>query len=652
VYDASVRSLWVACALLAGVRVAAADARQDRQRAEAICAARDPSCDWLSAMSSLERQSVTRAISRRGYTVDPSPWGKVIGAIRVYNEDVFAEKFGLLEFFNHFHVTTKEYPIRAEVVINVGEVWDQKRVDETARRLRNPLWTSVAVIIPVVSAEPGKVDLLIVTRDIWSLRLNTKYIIQQGSLTDLSIALSENNFLGSRSLFAMGFVMDQGAIATGPLYLDSNLTKYRLSLAAKFDVILNRQNMLEKFDLAQGPATISEVDEAGFVREGSQSSITLSKPLFSLASTWGAGLSFSHRNAIDRRFRGLGLSPRDCTSGTCVFPVNADNRVRPILDLARDTPDASILGVQYKMKRWDLTASAVRQWGYDLKQQLQIGYSIDNTEPSLLPSFPGNRVERAAFIRDVLPRNEATSTPFISYGFFQPKFKTLRNVDTFDLAEDIRLGFAADVAYSLGLQTLGSTNSFMRGSWSASWGIPWCRDGFVRPAIGMSTRVQDTDDDGSREFIDNTASLAVRMVSPTYKWARLVGEFTLATRWNDKANAFFGIGSSNGLRGFLINEFQGQRTGDRLVRTQLELRTVPRPLWVFRYGGLLFYEVGSVADTFFGAAPMVLHQDVGAGFRLLIPQTQRDLFRFDFAIPLDGPAAGKLRFIAAFEQAF
>jgi len=34
--------------------------------------------------------------------------------------------------------------------------------------------------VPVKSAEPGKVDVLVVTRDIWSLRLNTQYTFQEG----------------------------------------------------------------------------------------------------------------------------------------------------------------------------------------------------------------------------------------------------------------------------------------------------------------------------------------------------------------------------------------------------------------------------------------------------------------------------------------
>jgi hypothetical protein len=76
-----------------------ASARLDRELAEAQCQERDPSCDWIATLSSLERASVARALTARGYELDPSPWNKVIGAIRVYNEDVFAEGNRLLRFF-------------------------------------------------------------------------------------------------------------------------------------------------------------------------------------------------------------------------------------------------------------------------------------------------------------------------------------------------------------------------------------------------------------------------------------------------------------------------------------------------------------------------------------------------------------------------
>jgi outer membrane translocation and assembly module TamA len=70
---------------------------------------------------------------------------------------------------------------------------------------------------------------------------------------------------------------------------------------------------------------------------------------------------------------------------------------------------------------------------------------------------------------------------------------------------------------------------------------------------------------------------------------------------------------------------------------------------VFRAGGVAFYELGGAGNDL---EHMPLHQDVGLGLRTLIPQTSREVFRFDFAIPLDGSAAGKLRFIAGFESAF
>ncbi|HEY0480479.1 MAG TPA: hypothetical protein VGD37_23345, partial [Kofleriaceae bacterium] len=91
--------------------------RHDREAAEERCAARAPDCDWIQALSTLERASVARALAARGFEPDSAPWGKVIGAVRVYNEAVFAEPSPFLQFFNHFHATTTESTIRAEAVV-------------------------------------------------------------------------------------------------------------------------------------------------------------------------------------------------------------------------------------------------------------------------------------------------------------------------------------------------------------------------------------------------------------------------------------------------------------------------------------------------------------------------------------------------------
>lgn len=598
-----------------------------REQAQQACDARSPTCDWLATLSSLERATVARALARRGLEIEPSPWGRPIGRVHVFNEDVFAERSRLLQFFNHFHYTTREGAIRAELVIGEGERWDQARVDETARRLRDPLWSSVIAVVPVrAAAVPGAaagdapVDMLVVTRDIWSLRLNTQYLIQQGKLTNLSLALSENNFLGTRSVLAAAVTMDQGAIAAGPLFIDKNLFGQHIELRARVDAIVNRDDLLK---------------DGAWTREGSQSTISIARSLWSLASEWGAGATFTHRNAIDRQYRGTDLRTVQC-------PIGAPCTTQ--LDPATAPADEQ-LPYLYEMRRWGLSTYAVRQFGRGgWKHQLQLGHALDSQRPRLRDDFPGTVEQRAPFAAAVLPRSELNSVPYLAYSVFTPRYRTLRNIGTYELAEDARLGPDFDINWGVGLEVLGSDRNFQRGSASAGWTVPWGSDGLVRPSVAISTRRQDG------AWIDNTSTFGLRVITPTVRLARVVAQVTVSTRWNDDSNRFYTIGSEDGLRGFEINEFVGQR----LVRGNLELRSVPRQLWVFRYGGVIFYDVGGADDTF---SRLALHHDAGIGFRLLVPQTSRELFRFDLAFPLDdgasdGTRAGTPRLIAGFESAF
>jgi len=580
-------------------------AQADRELAEEQCAAHDPGCDWIATLSSLERASVVRALVSRGYELEPSPWNKTVGAVRVYNEEVFAEGSRFLQFFNHLHVTTKEATIRAEAVIVPGEVWDQPRIEETARRLRDPLWTSVVAVIPVKAAAPGTVDILIVTRDIWSLRLNTQYTFQQGKLTNLITSFAENNFLGRRDVLAAALTMDQGSVALGPLFIDKNLLGEHLDLRVRVDDILSRDELFDRGKLHT---------------EGTQSTITLTRPLWSLAREWAAGATFTHRFAIDRQYRGTALRPFNYTNPA--------------------TMETTPFGWQYTMRRWGTSAYVTRQWGTALKQQLSIGHSFDSQRPRPLPDFPGDADQRAAFIANVLPRSEVTSVPFVEYAFFVPRYRTLRNISTFALAEDVRIGPDLDVVLGFGVHVLGSDDNFQRLSSAAGWTFPWARDGFVRVATGLDSRHQDG------KFIDNVATWSVRAAAPAIgDRVRFLAQTSLSTRWEDSQNRDFLIGSDTGLRGYGINEFSGKR----FTSLQLEARTLPYPWWVLRLGAVAFYDLGGAASSL---TQLTLHQDAGLGLRMLIPQTSAQLLKFDFAIPFDGVNRGKVRFLAGFGSEF
>jgi hypothetical protein len=648
-----------AVVLLVTARTAFAQAPEAEQRAAAehACAAHDATCDWVRTYSPLEQATLGRALAARGYEVEPSPWGKVIDRIHVYNEDVFAED-NWLRFFNYFHWTTREHSIVDELTIGEGELWDQARVEESMRRLRDPLYSTVIAFVPVKSQKPGRVDLFVVTRDVWSLRLNTNYTYQESSLTYLSISLSENNFLGHRNLVAAALLMDQGSVAVGPLFIDKNLLGSHLSLSVRIDDIFTRRK-LKSDPLADPtvmpptcnptdpnfPCSIGEPagvphgieDHGGFHSEGTDSSISLSQPLWALASEWGWGASFSHRFAPVRQYLGTGIyAYSDATTG-------------------------NLLPREYYNKRWSASASVIRQWGTEFKYQLQFGHTVTSQRPTFLDTFPSTDPgERADFQRDVFPRSEVLSTPFVSFGFFQPRYRVSRNISTYELAEDFQIGPSLSATFAVGLAALGSSatapdgtshgENFESPSLSVGWTFPWCRDGYITPSAGVAYRFQNTtlNDGTPTTSIDNTASASLYVITPSYKFLRVVAQAAISTRWHDTQNAFLAIGSDSGLRGFEINQFIGQRRVSGIA----EARTTSFRLWLLRFGGVAFYEIGSAAETF---NTMRVHQDIGVGLRMLIPQTSRELWRFDLAFPLDATPSSPAfqpHFIAGFQSYF
>ncbi len=610
-----------------------------RLAAVAACEGHDPACDWLAGLTKLERQSVMRALDQRHLKVDPQPWGKVIERVEVFNDKVFAEGGSFIEFFNHFHVVTSEAAIRDELTIVKGEVWDQLRVDESARRLHDPLYSSVVAAIPAISDQTNQVVLLVVTRDIFSIRLNTNYTYQQGTLTNLTISLSDNNFFGTRNLVAAAMGMDEGSISFGPQFLDKNLAAEHIVVNASGGLIFTRQALpiipvtgpeagMVLPPLAGDPTGIQ--DAGRFHYEGSFSSINVSKPLWALASQWAWGLSFGHGFGVSRVFEGT-------NDGLGLFGY-----------VDRNSAVTQIVPEEYEIHRINASATVQRQWGTVLKQQLSGGYTLGYQSPFFLPNFPADPMLRADFARDVMPPKQTDSAPYIEYSFFEPRYSTARNIQTYDLAEDLQYGANLDSSIQVGLTELGSTADFVRYTLSGGYSIPWGRDGFIHGGVSGSVRRQ------GGTYIDNTASYGIRVQTPSTRYGRIILQQSLFTRWHDTQNAIESLGSDSGLRGYNVAEFLVTGSG-RIFLGQIEARSAPIPIWVLRLGAVVFYDIGSVSNTL---ANSVVFDDIGGGIRFLVPQTSRLLFRFDFAFPLQtdpirgGTVAGQLHFIAGFDSYF
>jgi hypothetical protein len=575
-----------------------------RTAMRAACEADAAGCDRLALLGRLERAALVHALRTRGLVVDPAPAGKRIGRVLVVTLPPFGKEVSWLTWANFFHVDTRDAVLAREVLAGPGDVWDQDVIDESQRKLRDPLFATVAVIVAVRAADApaaDTVDLLVVNRDIFSLRLNSNYEVQQGKVTFLALSLSENNFLGRRKLAALTFTMDQGAIALGPLYVDKNLLGRRLDLRLKGGPILER---------ATGDL------------EGSEATITLARPLWSLRSKWSWSLGASRSDSVERTF-----------SGTRLYAYDADRD--------RTTTDDQVPW-RYRLRRASVSAGVTRAWGDRFEQRLSGKYTLSSRRPEVQDDLRES-IDPAvldAFARDVLGRSERAGAASLSYEIFTARYRDYVDIDGFDLAEDVRLGPRFEVGAGVALGLLGAENDFGNLSVEGGWTVPWGGDGLASVAASFATRV-----DGGAA-IDRTAAASLRVVSPAAPVGRLVAELRLAGLFREEADRFLTLGGDNGLRGFDINEFIGLRRA--VAQVEGRTRSV-RFLFGIRWGLLAFYDVGHVADRI---RDLALQHDVGIGLRSLTPQLSREVFRFDLAFPLTGAERGHPRLILGYRQAF
>ncbi|RMH42006.1 MAG: hypothetical protein D6689_09415 [Deltaproteobacteria bacterium] len=604
--------------------------------AVAVVAATPARAGRLDALGSYEREAVEEALARLGVEVDERPAGKRVRRIHVVNLPVFGKDAGFLRVFNALHVTTRTSIVAREVFIEPGEPWDEEVVEDNRRRLNDGLFTALAAIVPVRSPEPGTVDVLVVTRDIWSLRMNSNIEVQDGVVTALFLTASENNLLGLRKHVSFVFDMDKSGWAIGPQYVDKNVLGTRLQLVTLARAIFRR-------DAQPALATGADLGLTGDF-EGTSSRTDIVYPLWSLRRRWGAGLSVSHFDSVTRRFFGTEVAP---------FPLPVDVVEPP--DCARPFADAPLRQV-FDRTLVDVSATATRSypgrvihrlsWGYQLRRDRSHLRDRDAYDPALV----------ACFESEALPRSELSSALTASYRLFTPRFVRYRNVDSFDLAEDATLGPSASAAVEVALEALGSDTNYVGLAAGLGWTVDWRGDGFVRVGASASTRIQQRDPAGGAEvggFIDNSASASVRAVPPPVGPVRFVGAASAGTRFNEQANRIFALGGDNGLRGFPINFFQTPlgAQNHRFARANIEARTAPVRVWFWRAGLVAFYDVGGVSTGF---RSMDLYHDVGIGLRTLIPQLQPFVFRLDWAVPLNGPTPGLAgsRVVFASQQAF
>jgi len=570
-------------------------------RAQAQTAAEDK-----RTLGRLEQESLDDALAAQGLIVDTAPAGKTIGQIHVVNQEVFSRRDWWFQWLNHFHRTTRDYMIERELLFKPGQPYDQSLIEESTRYLQappplvisgrtlyQPELSSVVVILPVAprSGQPGDVDVLVVTRDLWSLRFNTNFEFQQNELTLLATSLSENNLFGWRKYLAMGFGFDQGAYNYGPTYFDPNIRGTRMTLYTR--------------------ATFFSGRDSGDY-EGNSQTVSLRYPLYSLASRWGAGIDVGHADQVVRSFQGTNL--------------------RLVEVMAEPPAMSTMVPYVYRWRRVTVDGNAARSWPGWITQRVSAGYLVDSRRPSVLPEFPDPALA-PAFLAQWAPISERRSEPYVRYELFTPRYVVLRDLDTFDLRENYRLGPSLALRVAYGVPALGADFAALAVSGTAGWAVS-PGGGFGRVTASASLRRLTSDG----RAIDQFSEVTLYAASPVLgRVLRIVVMGELQSVRADTQRTFFYVGGMNGLRGYPINEFQGTTA----AVAHVELRTMAVPVWSQRLGGVAFYDVGNAATSIAALTP---YHDFGIGLRWLIPQLNSSVLRIDWAIATqDAPISGLTR---------
>jgi hypothetical protein len=519
--------------------------------------------------SELEERSVARVLGAHPDR-DAKPDGKVIDSVQVVRLPVFDDDDPVPDFVNIFHGQTREPVIRRELLFEPGGVYDTERVQETIRNLQLFPQFGVVVIVTLKGAEPGHVRVVVIVRDVWSLRLAYQFQGTGKSINYLLVNPSEWNFLGTRTQLGGIFTLQPDRYSVGGLVVHPRIAGSKVDALAFSSVYVN---------LDSGKA------------EGSTGKLAVYRDLISLSDKWSflagaAWLVEQTRVYSDRRL---------LRSETGIPLAYHTGIVRGGAEVTRS------FGVQNK---FNLT------WGMEVNRR--------NFEASRAPEATAQ--DFAAFVHDELPVSDTRFSPFVQLEHRTARFLATRDVETLALQESFALGQTAAVRVYPALRDVGSSRDLLG---TVAWlGYTWPIDTGLLRVLGNSSIEQA---DQARH--QASAQGAVRFVSPKLGFARAVIDSALVSTYQNYLNRKLALGGDSRPRGYQSAGFRGASG----FAATFELRTTSVNVLSARIGGVAFYDVGGAGDHLRDVA---LRQSVGAGVRILFPQLNRQCFRLDWGAPL------------------
>ena len=556
--------------------------------------------------SAYEQASIREACERLGVTLEEEPEGKRVEAIDAVRLEVIEERDPAPRLLNAFHALSRRGVVERDVLLRPGDAYRQTLADETQRNLAALPQFSLVLVVAARGSTPGEVRLLVITKDVWSLRLNWNIALASGGLESLTINPSETNFAGTHQTVGLNFLWLPNSYALGASYVEPRILDSHLSSLVNAGLIINS---------ATGDS------------EGSYGSLQLGLPLWSSLVRWSWSARISWLKEVTRTYRdaevaSFALSP----STSCRAPSRLCVPEAYLTDLA------------------EVTASATRSFGWAYKHDVTLGFDGLRDRFGLPDLSAYDPATVQAFSAELVPTSDDRVGPYLQYRAYSSDFLRVLDLETLALQEDYRLGPEGYLRLYPVLAALGSSRTFA----GVSAGLAHTAalgDGLVRAGVEAIAEVETA---SGRER-DGSLQTTFRLASPRTLAGRLVVDGVFLLRYANYLNRTNALGGDSRLRGYPSQYF----VGSDVLALNGEYRS--RPLELFgsmQVAGALFYDAGDATDVL---RSLHLWQAAGLGARVLFPQLDRVVFRLDVGFPLERPlppGAAPVTFFITFDQAF
>ncbi|MDE0661023.1 MAG: hypothetical protein F4029_14645 [Gammaproteobacteria bacterium] len=170
-----------------------------------------------------------------------------VGNITVVRQDVFnpddpAEARAAFRLANRWHIVTREGVVRELLLFRSGDTVTAATIQETERALRSKSYLyDVRIVANRVcpargdrSAGVAVIDLIVVTRDVWSLSPELS-VTRTGGVDRVRAGVSEINLAGSGSELDLTVFENLDRQGVSASYTDANLGRSRVGIRLRYD---------------------------------------------------------------------------------------------------------------------------------------------------------------------------------------------------------------------------------------------------------------------------------------------------------------------------------------------------------------------------------------------------------------------------------